>query len=169
MSAVDSLPTTSLPAIDQAREPASVRDGSPATQKAYQTALSFEEMLVQQLSQSLVQTSGLSGEGEGEGEGSSEEGSSGGEAGSGVLSSMLPQTLTEGMMRQGGLGLATQLMGDLDHSAAVSSLTTQGADGGISPAGSAAPSGTTSASTTAVASTTAASAAVAGATGGAAA
>jgi hypothetical protein len=110
-------PPAGLPVVNQALEPASVRNGSPATQKAYAAALDFEDMLVQQLSQSLTQAGGA-GEGGGEGgaEGESSEGAEGastlggGGAANGELSSLLPQALTEGVMSQGGLGLARQLM-----------------------------------------------------------
>jgi hypothetical protein len=115
-STTASTSTGGLPIANATREPAAVRDGSPAAKQAYATAQGFEEMLLGQLSQSLVQSSGLGGEGEGSSEGS-EEGSSA-ESGGGMLASLLPQTLTEGVMRQGGLGLATQLMGALDPSAA---------------------------------------------------
>jgi Rod binding domain-containing protein len=111
---IGSVPTR-LPAVDETHAPASV--GSAAVKQAYATAQSFEEMLLQQLSQSLVQSSGMAGEGGGEGEG---EGSSAGEseAGGGMLASLLPQTLAESVMRGGGLGLASQLTGALDPSAA---------------------------------------------------
>jgi hypothetical protein len=105
---------TGTSVVDEAHAPASVRNGSASVKQAYASAQGFEEMLLQQLSSSLVQSSGLSGEGESGEEGSSE---AGGEAGSSMLSSLLPQTLTEGVMREGGLGLAGQLMGSLDPSA----------------------------------------------------
>ncbi len=60
------MTVSGLPPIDPTFEPASVRNGSPALQKAYASALDFESMLVQQLSQSLSETSGLGGEGESE-------------------------------------------------------------------------------------------------------
>jgi Rod binding domain-containing protein len=118
-----------LPLVNQALEPASVRNGTPATQKAYATALDFEDMLVQQLSQSLTEASATA-EGEGGAEGEGSEG--GGEAANGELSSLLPQSLTEGVMSQGGLGLAQQLMSALDPTAAdtAGKLT---ATGGASP------------------------------------
>lgn len=123
MSPLAPLAPTTLPVANEARAPASVRNGSAAVKQDYATAQGFEEMLLQQLSSSLAQSSGLSGESEA-GEGSGEEGSSeGGEAGSGMLSSLLPQTLTESVMREGGLGLATQLMGALDPSAGVAKGT----------------------------------------------
>lgn len=99
----------------QASEPAWVRKGSAATQKAYETALAFEQMLVEELSQSLTAASGLGGESAQEGE--SSEGSSGGGA-SGPLSSMLPQALTSGVMSAGGLGLAAQMTRQLAGAAA---------------------------------------------------
>jgi Rod binding domain-containing protein len=121
--------SSGLPLINQALEPASVRNGSPATQKAYASALDFEQMLVQQLSQSMVATSGLEGSGEqGAGaEGSSEESGEESLAGMGAansqLTSQLPQTLTEGVMSQGGLGLAQQLMTQLEPAAAATGAT----------------------------------------------
>jgi Rod binding domain-containing protein len=132
--------STGLPTVDEAHAPAAVRNGSASVKQAYASAQGFEEMLLQQLSSSLVQSSGLSGEGAGSGEGSGEEGSSeaGGEAGGGMLSSLLPQTLTEGVMRAGGLGLAGQLLHSLDPSASAAAPTGASVSGGASaPAGAA--------------------------------
>ncbi len=109
--------STVAPVVGQAPMPASVRDGSPAARKAYETALDFEKMLVGQLTQSLVQGSGLGGEGETLGEESGEGGASE-QAGAGLLSALAPQALTESLTRQGGLGLAAQLTGALDPAAA---------------------------------------------------
>ncbi|MGA9875585.1 MAG: hypothetical protein WBQ21_07240, partial [Solirubrobacteraceae bacterium] len=118
-SSIGSLPASSgLPAVNQALtvkgtgEPAWVRHGSASTQKSYQTALAFEQMLVEQLSQSLTATSGLGGESGQEGEASGEEGSSGNA--SSPLSSMLPHALTSGVMNAGGLGLAAQMTRQLE-------------------------------------------------------
>jgi Rod binding domain-containing protein len=109
---------TGLSVTDEAHAPAAVRNGSASVKKAYASAQGFEEMLMQQLSQSMLQSSGLGGEGGGEGEEGSSGGSSSGEGG--MLTSLLPQALTEGVMREGGLGLATQLMSSLDPAAAAS-------------------------------------------------
>ncbi|MGH2855163.1 MAG: hypothetical protein ACRDLF_13335 [Solirubrobacteraceae bacterium] len=142
---MSSIPLTTpvaagLPVTSEVNAPASVRDGSAAVKQAYASAQSFEEMLLQQLSQSLTQSSGLTGEGEAGGEGSGEEGSSaGGAAGGGMLASLLPQSLTEGVMREGGLGLATQLMGALDRSATATAAgrpAISGSMGGVSAPGS---------------------------------
>lgn len=105
-----------LPLVNQALEPASVRNGSPATQKAYASALDFEDMLVQQLSQSLTESARSAGGSEGGEGGEGGESTEGGEAANGELSSLLPQSLTEGVMSQGGLGLAQQLLPALDPS-----------------------------------------------------
>jgi len=72
----------------------------------------------QQLSQSLAQSSGLGGEGSAGGSGGAgEEEGGASEAGGGELEALLPQTLTEGVMRAGGIGLAAQLMNTLDPTA----------------------------------------------------
>jgi Rod binding domain-containing protein len=100
-----------LPVVNQALEPAWVRHGSASTQKAYESALAFEQSLVEQLAKSLADTSGLSGEGSQEG---GESGSEGSSAGSSQLSSMLPQALTSSVMGGGGLGMAAQMTQQLE-------------------------------------------------------
>lgn len=108
ISSSSSLSSGGSPVVNEALEPSWVRDGSAETQKAYQTALAFEQMLVEQLSQSLTASSGLGGEESESGE-SGEGGSSGSSAASSPLSSMLPQALTSSVMSAGGLGLAAQM------------------------------------------------------------
>jgi hypothetical protein len=103
-----------LPPVNQALEPEWVRHGSAATQKAYESALAFEQTLVEQLSKSLATTSGLSGE-SAEGESGSEAGgSASSNAGDSQLSSMLPQSLTASVMDVGGLGMAAQMTRQLE-------------------------------------------------------
>ena len=109
MSLAAASGATGLPVVNQATEPEWVRKGSAATQKAYESALSFEATLVEQLSKTLAGTSGLSGE---SGESGSEEGSSSGA--DSQLSSMLPQALTTSVMDAGGLGLAAQMTSNLE-------------------------------------------------------
>ncbi|HWX44133.1 MAG TPA: hypothetical protein VNY52_02300 [Solirubrobacteraceae bacterium] len=165
-TALTLVPTVAAgaPALDQAHAPASVRDGSKAVKQAYETAQGFEEMLLQQLSQSLVQSSGLTGEGDVAGEASSEEGVGGGPGGGGsMLTSLLPQTLAEGVMREGGLGIATQLMGALDPAATTGAI---GQTGGVSVGGSASGSGGVAATTGAIGQTEDASAPAVAPTGG---
>jgi hypothetical protein len=126
--------STGLPAVNQAREPEWVRRGSAATQKAYDSALAFEQTLVEQLSSSLAATSGLGGESSPEGESGSPEGdSSQAGAGAGELSSVLPQALTSSVMRTGGLGLAAQMtsaLGGVDATARTSGGTAPRATAG---------------------------------------
>jgi Rod binding domain-containing protein len=118
-----------LPVVNQALEPAWVRHGSASTQKAYESALAFEQSLVEQLAKSLADTSGLSGEGSQEGGESGSEGSS--SAGSSQLSSMLPQALTSSVMDGGGLGMAAQMTRQL---AGVQAPAAAKASGGTSVA-----------------------------------
>jgi hypothetical protein len=114
-----------LPVVDQALEPEWVRHGSATTQKAYESALAFEQTLVEQLSQSLAATTGSDGEGSPEGE----EGSS--SAADSQLSSMLPQALSSGVMHAGGLGMAAQLTRQFETQSP--SSPTDG--GGVPPGG----------------------------------
>jgi hypothetical protein len=125
MSALSSLTPSGLPVIDPASEPASVRPGPPAAKRAYQVALSFEQVLVDQLSQALTATvgdgsdgsDGSSGDAGGSGDGS------GGAGGAGLMgsdpttsayASMLPGTLSSAIMSGGGTGVALQLAQALD-------------------------------------------------------
>lgn len=132
--------STGLPPVNQALEPAWVRHGSAATQKAYESALAFEQTLVEQLSQSLTSTSGLGGESSQEGESGSEEGgSSESGAGDSQISSMLPQALTASVMHGGGLGLAAQLTRQLEAPGGAAQAQ---ASGGTTPAATGTGAGT---------------------------
>ena len=107
------LDTAASP-LNQASLPAQIRNGSPADQKAYATALQFEQMLVQQLSQSM--TDSLTSDGLG---GSDSDGLGGDDSADGIddstdssdspYASLLPDALTQGIMGAGGLGIAQQL------------------------------------------------------------
>jgi hypothetical protein len=86
-----------------------VQRGTAQTQRDYQAALAFEQMLVQQLTQTMSQTAGLGGEGAGA-EGQEGSGQEGGAAGSGtLLSALLPQALSGGVAQQGSFGIAAEL------------------------------------------------------------
>lgn len=95
-----------LPPVDQAQLPADVRDASPARRSAYEAGLGFEQLLVQQLSQSLVDSTG---DGTDDGSGGGTDAASGIGGGS-PYASLLPDALDQGVMGAGGLGLARQLM-----------------------------------------------------------
>jgi Rod binding domain-containing protein len=106
-----------LPPINEALLPASIRNGSPAAKSAYQTALGFEDVLVNQLSQAMMSTvSSSSGDDSSDGS-SSDDGSSdsaGSDPAATEYSQLLPQALTSGIMSAGGLGIAQQIATALD-------------------------------------------------------
>jgi hypothetical protein len=117
-----------LPVIDQLLEPAWIRNGSAATQKAYALAQGFEEMLVQELVQPIAATNGISGEGTAE---TGEAPQAGTQAAgtsplSNELSSLVPQALSGGVMKAGGLGLAAQLTREMEAPEAVQHVSTGG-------------------------------------------
>ena len=118
-----------LPPVDRALQPTWVRNGSEATQKAYALAQGFEEMLVGELSQSIATTSGLGGEGSLTGMEDPETGE-GQAAGTGPmtseLSSLLPQALSAGLIKAGGIGLAAQLTRELEPPGGGSQVTAGG-------------------------------------------
>ena len=113
---------SALPPINPATEPASIRNGDPAAKKAYQEALGFEDILVNQLSQELASTVSSPGslDGSGDSSDSSDSGNSGGggmlgsDPSTSAFSSMIPQALTTGIMSGGGLGIAARLAQALD-------------------------------------------------------
>lgn len=115
MSTID---TTSLPAITPAQEPAEIRNGGAAAQRAYQAGLAFEQVLVDQLAQQLTATTGNpSSSGDGSSDSSSDSGNGlmgGSDPASSMYAQMLPQALTSGVMSAGGLGLALQLARGID-------------------------------------------------------
>jgi Rod binding domain-containing protein len=113
MSTID---TSRLPAIDQAREPAQIRNGGAAAQQAYRVGLAFEQVLVDQLAQQLADTSGGSSSSQ---DGSSDAGTSasglmGSDPATSMYAQMLPQALSSGIMSAGGVGLALQLARGID-------------------------------------------------------
>jgi Rod binding domain-containing protein len=114
-----SLTSTNVPVVDAANEPADIRNGNSAAQKAYQEALGFEDILVQQLTQELASTvtSPADGSGSSGSSGSSSD-SSGGILGSdpstSAFASLIPTALTQSIMSSGGTGIAQQLAQGID-------------------------------------------------------
>ena len=114
-----SLTSSSLPPIDAANEPADIRNGNATAQKAYQEALGFEDILVQQLTQQLASTvtspsdDGSSDDGSGD---SSSGGILGSDPSTSEFASMIPTALTQSIMSSGGLGMAQQLAQAIDPS-----------------------------------------------------
>jgi Rod binding domain-containing protein len=88
----------SLPPIDAAALPADIRNASADRRKTYEAALGFERMLLQQLTKSLADTAKPAG------------GDEDADAASTTYKSMLPDTLADGIISAGGLGLARSLV-----------------------------------------------------------
>jgi Rod binding domain-containing protein len=108
---------SSLPPVDAANEPADIRNGNTAAKNAYQEALGFEDILVQQLTQELASTvSSPSDDSSGDSSDSSD--SSGGILGSDPstsgFASLIPTALSQSIMSNGGLGIAAQLAQSID-------------------------------------------------------
>ena len=94
--------SSALPPIDQSLVPTGVRAQGKAAVQKYEAALSFEGMLDEQLAQSLTQSLQDTSSADGSSDG-------GGDATSSLMLQMLPQTLAQGLVSDGGLGLAPEL------------------------------------------------------------
>ena len=121
---------TSVPVISAANEPADIRNGNSTAKKAYQEALGFEQVLVQQLTQELASTVSSSGGSSLGSDGSDSSGGSGGSGGSGsssssggilgsdpstsAFASLIPTALTQSIMSSGGTGIAQRLAQAID-------------------------------------------------------
>ena len=84
-----------LPAIDTTQLPAEVRSAGPGSRNAYMAALGFEQLLVQQLARTMLQ--------------SVDSDSEDSDSASQVYRQMLPEVLSEGIAANGGFGLAPEL------------------------------------------------------------
>jgi hypothetical protein len=115
--------TSAVPPIDQSLLPAAIRTGDAKAKKAYETALGFEQVLVQQLSQELGQSAGGFGTGSTDGagvtgsggdDGSDATGIGSGDPAAGAYGQLLPDALSSSLMSSGGLGLALGLAQAID-------------------------------------------------------
>jgi Rod binding domain-containing protein len=88
--------SAALPPIDQSLLPAEVRNGTPERRKEYDTALAFERQLVGELTKQLAATA-------------APEDDASTSAATKTYRDMLPGTLADQIMAEGGLGLASQL------------------------------------------------------------
>ena len=82
-----------LPPVDASQLPAEIRDASRDAQRAYLAALGFEQILVRQLAQTMLESV------------DSDESN----ATASVYRQMLPDALAEGIAAGGGIGLAPEL------------------------------------------------------------
>jgi Rod binding domain-containing protein len=99
---------STLPPIDNSLLPADVRTGSKTDQDNYKSALQFERQLVEQLTQSLADTTKAQG-----GDEDSDDGSS---AATDSYKQMLPGAMADSVMAAGGLGLARTIAQNLKGS-----------------------------------------------------
>jgi Rod binding domain-containing protein len=100
--------TSALPPIDTSLLPADVRTGSKADQDNYKSGLAFERQLVEQLTQTLADTTKAQGDG-------AEDGSS---AATDSYKNMLPGVMADSIMSAGGLGLARTIAQNLKEARA---------------------------------------------------
>jgi Rod binding domain-containing protein len=145
LSSIDpSLLGPSTPAINESLLPASIRNGTPAAKQAYNEALGFEQMLVNELTQQLAATASGSTDGSDDGlggDGSSDDGSTtdsasgllGSDPSSSIYAQLLPDALTSSLMASGGTGMALEIAKALDPSigtatAAAANATTPAAN-----------------------------------------
>ena len=93
-----------LPIVPDTALPASVRSGSAADKQSYKAALGFEQMLVDQMVQSMA--------GDGSGDGSDDDGTglgTGNPLASGPYAQQMQTAMSTAIESSGGLGLAQQL------------------------------------------------------------
>jgi Rod binding domain-containing protein len=121
--------TTGVPPIQSALLPEDVRKAGPKAERLYQTALSFESVLVDQLTQSLGSTldsTGSSDSSDGDGGDTTD-------AASALTAQMIPDALSQSITASGGLGLAHQLyeaLGGSKLSGSANSAPASTEDGG---------------------------------------
>lgn len=107
-ASIDTSPIGTSP-IDAAQMPADVRKAGPKAEQLYETAVGFEQVLLQQLTQELQATtggadgSGLDGSGSSDGSGDSSDPSTS------LMTQLLPDTLAQGLTGSGGIGIAREL------------------------------------------------------------
>jgi Rod binding domain-containing protein len=102
--------SSTLPPIDNSLLPTDVRNGTKQDQTRYKTALSFERQLVEQLTQSLSDSTktDTSSDDSDTGDGSS--------AATNSYKQMLPGVMADSIMQSGGLGLARTIAQNLKDS-----------------------------------------------------
>jgi Rod binding domain-containing protein len=129
---MSSLGAASLPPINAALEPAEIRNGDARAKKAYQEALGFEDVLVQQLTQQLAATvSSPSDSSDGSGGGSG--GMLGSDPSMNAFASLIPTALTQSIMSGGGIGIADNLAHALDPAIGVQNQAGSSTTDGSTP------------------------------------
>ena len=107
MSFID--PTSALTPIDQSQLPAAVQKGGQQAQQLYSTALQFEQVLVEQLTQQIDFT----GSDDDSDDSDDSDDGSGGDGATSMYDQMLPDALAQGITNGGGIGLASSIYNSL--------------------------------------------------------
>lgn len=109
------LPTgTGIAPVDAAQIPADVRAAGPKAQQLYGTALDFEQLLLQQLTQALQSTADAGGADGSDGDSSDDtDGADGTDSTTSMFGQMLPDAFAQGLTSAGGIGIARQLYDSL--------------------------------------------------------
>jgi hypothetical protein len=118
------LSSANLPPVNQANEPADIRNGNTQAKQAYQEALGFEDVLMQELTQELASTVSTPTDDSNLGTGGSSDSSDdssdssggilGSDPGTSAFASMIPTALTQSLMSAGGVGIADQIARSID-------------------------------------------------------
>lgn len=101
-----------VPPINQALIPANIRNGNTAAKNAFQEGLAFEQVLVSQLAQQLV--NGLNATASAASSDASDPSNGTDASATNAYTQMLPGALTNAIMSSGGLGVAAHLAAAID-------------------------------------------------------
>lgn len=123
MSSILPIGTGTTP-VDAAQLPSDVRAAGPKAEQLYETALNFEQLLLQQLTQALQSTTNTDGSDDGSGGDSGSDGSTDGtDSTTSMFSQMLPDAFAQGMTSAGGIGIARQLYDSMKGQAGITTPT----------------------------------------------
>jgi Rod binding domain-containing protein len=116
-----------IPPIDQTLLPPAVRDGGPKAQQLYAAALSFEQQLTSELTQSLADSTQSQDDGSSDSGDPTDDSLVGQtDATSSMFTQMLPDAMSQGLTASGGVGLADQLYTLLANAAGITKPAASG-------------------------------------------
>lgn len=113
--------TTGATPVDQANIPADIRKAGPKAQQLYETALSFEQVMLQQLTSALQTTTQSDGSDDSSGDSSDDGSSDGSDATTNTMMQMLPNAFAQGLTSSGGVGIARELYDAMKANAGITS------------------------------------------------
>ena len=119
------LPTgAGIAPVDATQIPSDVRAAGPKAQQLYETALNFEQLLLQQLTQALQSTTDAGSADGGDDDSSDGDDDTGGtDSTTSMFGQMLPDAFAQGLTSAGGIGIARQLYDSLAPRAGITSPT----------------------------------------------